>query len=119
MAMGDLERAVMTQLRGSSTQRTVREVNAAVQPTRPLAYTTVRTVLDRLAKKGLVTQEREGRAYRYFPARTREQLAADLMLDALADATEPSDRVAALQHFVGRVSSDEAAAIRAALDEKA
>src|SRR5690625_935857 len=119
MAMGDLERAVMAQLWGSSTPRTVREVHAALEPTRPLAYTTVMTVLDRLAKKGLVTQEREGRAYRYFPARTREQLAADLMLDALADATEPSDRVAALQHFVGRVSSDEAAAIRAALDEKA
>src|SRR5690625_7018340 len=94
MAMGDLERAVMAQLWRSSTPRTVREVHAALEPTRPLAYTTVMTVLDRLAKKGLVTQEREGRAYRYFPARTREQLAADLMLDRSKSTRLNSSHVA-------------------------
>ena len=117
MAMGELEQAVMSQLWAAEAPRTVREVHAALAPTRSLAYTTVMTVLDRLAKKGLVTQERQGRAFRYSPSRSREEFTAELMLDVLGDATNPSDRVAALQHFVGQVSPAEAAAMRAVLDD--
>ncbi|MGC0251366.1 BlaI/MecI/CopY family transcriptional regulator [Pseudactinotalea sp. Z1748] len=116
MAMGELESAIMAQLWAADGPCTVREVHEALTPDRPLAYTTVMTVLDRLAKKGLLTQERQGRAFRYSPSRTREQLTADLMLDALGGTTEPAQRVAALQQFVGRVSPREAEAIRAALD---
>lgn len=116
MAMGELESAVMAQLWSADAPRTVREVHEALTPTRQLAYTTVMTVLDRLAKKGLVTQERDERAYRYSPARSREQMTAELMLDALGGSEDPADRVAALQHFVGQVSPREAEAIRAALD---
>ena len=34
---------------------------------REIAYTTVMTVLDRIAKKDLVNRERDGRAWRYSP----------------------------------------------------
>lgn len=118
MAMGALESAVMAQLWAADGPRTVREVHQVLARERDLAYTTVMTVLDRLAKKGLVTQERAGRAFRYSPNRSREELTADLMLDVLGDATNPADRVAALQHFVGQISPREAAAMRAALDHK-
>lgn len=114
MAMGELESAVMAHLWDASGPCTVREVHDALAASRPLAYTTVMTVMDRLAKKGVVTQVRDGRAYHYVPVRTREQTTADLMLDALGGA-DPATRVAALQHFVGRVSPREAEAIRAAL----
>jgi len=90
----------------------VREVHAGLAE-RDLAYTTVMTVLDRLAKKGLVLREREGRAWLYRAANTREELAAELMDTALGTA---EDRSAALVAFVDRVSPDEAAALRAALD---
>lgn len=39
-----------------------------------LAYTTVMTTLDRLFKKNLLTRESEGRAFRYTPRFTRQEL---------------------------------------------
>lgn len=111
MALGELERAVMAQLWAAPGPLTVREVHDQLD--RELAYTTVMTVLGRLAKKGVVRQERDGKAYRYAAASTREQLAASLMLDALGDVGE--DRTAALVAFVDRVGPEEAAALRAAL----
>ena len=41
---------------------------------RPLAYTTVLTVLDRLRRKRVVERERRGRAFVYTPLVTREQM---------------------------------------------
>jgi predicted transcriptional regulator len=111
VALGELERAVMAQLWAAPGPLTVREVHDRLD--RELAYTTVMTVLGRLAKKGVVRQERDGKAYRYAAASTREQLAASLMLDALGDVGE--DRTAALVAFVDRVGPEEVAALRAAL----
>jgi predicted transcriptional regulator len=81
---------------------------------REIAYTTVMTVLDRLTKKGLAVREQDGRAYRYAAARTREDLVAEVMHTALAG--NAAERSAALVAFVDRVSDDEAAALRAALE---
>jgi len=91
MALGDLEREVMTQLWDAAEPLTVRQVHERLSRDRDLAYTTVMTVLDRLAKKSLVTRERDGRAWRYFPADTREALTAQTMLRTLDDM-EVTDR---------------------------
>ena len=112
MALGDLEREVMTQLWDAGEPLTVRQVHERVSRDRDLAYTTVMTVLDRLAKKRVVIQEKADRAYRYAPAQSREEMTAAVMLDALS-ATPDQD--AALAHFVGRLSPEAlAAAIEAA-----
>ncbi len=111
--MGELERSVMEQLWASPDAQSVRAVHAALTRERDLAYTTVMTVLDRLAKKGLVRREREGRAYLYRPDKNREDLIADVMHTALEG--EGADRTAALVAFVGRVSPEEAEAMRQAL----
>ena len=112
--LGDLERLVMEQLWAapSSAALTVREVHEQLAATRELAYTTVMTVLDRLAKKKLTERERDGKAWRYRAAAPREELAADLMRDALDRA---GDRREALVRFVGQVSDEEAALLREAL----
>ena len=47
----------------------VAEVRAALQ--RPLAYTTVMTVLERLSAKGVVQRRKQGRAYAYSALLTR------------------------------------------------
>jgi predicted transcriptional regulator len=111
VALGELERAVMAQLWAAPGPLTVREVHDRLE--RELAYTTVMTVLGRLAKKGVVRQERDGKAYRYAAASSREPLAASLMLDALGDVGE--DRAATLVAFVDQVGPEEVAALRAAL----
>jgi predicted transcriptional regulator len=114
MVLGDLEREVMTQLWEAGEPLTVRNVYERLSAERDLAYTTVMTVLDRLAKKGVVTQERADRAFRYQPAQSREEMTASLMLDALSAAPD-GIRDAALAHFLGRIGATElAAAIKAA-----
>ena len=80
--LGDLERAIMDVLWDTDTSLTVREVSARLTE-RNLAHTTVMTVLDRLAKKGFARRERDGRAWRYCPAATRETYVTELMLTAL------------------------------------
>lgn len=113
--LGELERAVMDHLWESSEPQTVRQVHEALAAHRELAYTTVMTVLQRLAKKQLVVQQRDDRAHRYVPLHSRDELVASLMVDALAQAPESGGRAAALVHFVGQVGADEAAALREAL----
>lgn len=115
-ASGELERAVLTELWDAGTALTVREVHERLSGTRPLAYTTVMTVLDRLAKKGVLRRETADRAYRYLPVRSRAELTAEVMLDALGGVPDGASRQAALLHFVGQVGAEEAAALRAALE---
>jgi len=115
MRLGELERAVMDVLWDRGTPLTVREVAEALQ-NRELAYTTVMTVLDRLAGKEMVERERAGRAWSYRPAASREAYIAQLMLDAL-DLS--SSRDAALVRFARSVSGTEAEVLRAALAEEA
>lgn len=109
--LGELERAVMDVLWDRPGPASVREVADALHP-RELAYTTVMTVLDRLAGKGMVERDRAGRAWSYRPAATREAYIAQLMLDALDLA---GSRDAALVRFARSVTGTEADVLRAAL----
>lgn len=74
--------------RGSAT---VRELLA--DGSQDLAYTTVMTTLDRLFKKGLLTRAEEGRAFRYAPRFSREEMhreAASHAFRQLLDASPAS-----------------------------
>ncbi len=121
--LGDLERVVMEHLWDAAHVggptfggATVREVLDRFEGEREIAYTTVMTVLDRLAKKDLVTRERDGRAWRYLPADTREALTARTMRRTLDDM-EVTDRRTALLHFLDGATTDELDDIKAALAE--
>ncbi|MBJ8346393.1 BlaI/MecI/CopY family transcriptional regulator [Antrihabitans sp. YC2-6] len=94
---------------------TVREVHELLSADRVLAYTTVMTVMNRLARKNLLVQQRDTRAHRFVPVRGRAELVAEMMVDALHEASEADGRRIALVHFVGKVSADEAAALRRSL----
>ncbi|ANW64949.1 transcriptional regulator [Mycobacterium sp. djl-10] len=115
--LGELEQAVMDRLWSAGEPQTVRQVHEALSEHRDLAYTTVMTVLQRLAKKHLVVQHRDDRAHRYAPMHGRDELVAGLMVDALDQASDTGSRQAALVHFVERVGADEAEALRRALAE--
>lgn len=69
--LGPLEQRLLDALweRGNATVRELVEGSC-----HDLAYTTVMTTLDRLFKKNLLTREAEGRAFRYAPRATREEL---------------------------------------------
>lgn len=109
---GELEAVVMDRLWSHNRPMLVREVLEDISAERPLAYTTVMTVLDKLHRKGWLRRQPEGRAYRYEPVQSRDAYSADLMRDALAAST---DQRAALVHFVDQMSAAEAEALQAAL----
>ncbi len=115
--LGDLERAVMDHLWAADEPQTVRQVHESLRAERDLAYTTVMTVLQRLARKGLVVQIRDDRAHRYTARHGRDELVAGLMVDALAQASDSGDRRAALVHFVERVGAEDAESLRRALSD--
>jgi predicted transcriptional regulator len=52
----------------------VEDVRRVVAQNRPLAYTTVLTLLDRLTRRGAVARRKEGRGFRYQPTVERDKL---------------------------------------------
>ncbi|WP_314820212.1 BlaI/MecI/CopY family transcriptional regulator [Arachnia propionica] len=85
MARGELERQVMVLLWRAGEPLTVADVQGLLIRDRDLAYTTVMTVLDRLAKKGLARRERRGRAWYYEPADPQSVVLAREMAGLLRD----------------------------------
>jgi predicted transcriptional regulator len=105
--LGDLEQAVMERLwEDPSTPLSVREVHTRISVDRDIAYTTVLTVLDRLAKKHLVTRQLDGRSWLYTPVRTRAQMVVDDILAAIHDGG-PHERRELLEELFARLLADE------------
>jgi predicted transcriptional regulator len=71
--LGPLEERMLEILWGRD-NATVRDLVEPGGPCQDLAYTTVMTTLDRLFKKNLLSRSPEGRAFRYSPCCSREQL---------------------------------------------
>jgi predicted transcriptional regulator len=92
----------------------VRDILEDLQQTRDIAYTTVMTVMDNLHGKGLLERRREGRAYLYWPASSREDYHAELMADVLAESSDPN---ATLLRFVEKIGPREANRMRRALHQ--
>ncbi|WP_410537290.1 BlaI/MecI/CopY family transcriptional regulator [Streptomyces sp. KL2] len=110
--LGELEDAVMTRVWQWNRPVTVREVLDDLRRERPIAYTTVMTVMDNLREKGWLRREREGRAYRYEAVSTRAAYSAALMNEAWAASDNPA---AALVAFFGMMSPEQTEALRDAL----
>jgi predicted transcriptional regulator len=69
----------------------VRDVRESVAGSKVLAYTTVMTLLERLAKKSVVSRRKVGRAYVYAPAMSRDamrRLALKEFVDCYFDGSE-------------------------------
>jgi predicted transcriptional regulator len=74
----------------------VEDVRRVVAQNRPLAYTTVLTLLDRLARRGAVSRRKEGRGFRYQPTVARDKLrrmALRQFLDYHFDGSEAKLRI--------------------------
>jgi predicted transcriptional regulator len=97
---------------------TVREVLEEVNKARPRAYTSVMTLLNIMADKGLVEREPEGRAFRYRARRPREKTLGRIVRDVLGRAFEGSTGLLVAQLLrESKPSAEELAEIRRAIDE--
>jgi len=69
---------------------TVRQVYEILNQQRPLAYTTVMTMMNILEEKGHLTRRKEGRAYHYQPVRPKSQVISGMVDDFVGRVFEGS-----------------------------
>src|SRR5512132_2696446 len=62
----------------------VRDVYEALRERRPVAYTTVMTMMNVLRRKGYVKAQREGRAHVYTAVRPQQRVLRDMVREFLA-----------------------------------
>ncbi len=109
---GRLERAIMDVIWAGDRPYAVREVRERLRYARPVAYTTVMTVMGILHGKGVLRREKRGRAWQYWPAEAREDHDARLMAEALHSG---GNHRAIMRRFLDKVSDDEIAWLRDAV----
>ncbi len=109
---GELESAIMDVVWASERAYLVREVRERLSYNRPLAYTTVMTVMNILYGKGVLCREKHGRAWRYWPAESREEHDARLMAEVLRSG---GNEHITMMRFVERVSDEERESLRSAV----
>ena len=113
-SLGVLERLLMDLLWSTDRALTANELRDALRDTpssgsKPLATTTVLTVLSRLENKGFVTRDRDSRPHGYSAVSSRAEHTAELMHEVLGSAP---DREAVLARFIGSVTESEAETLR-------
>ena len=116
-SISEAESQVMALLWRSAPQGS-EELVAALQPGTAWHENTVRTLLNRLVRKGAVRAEREGRRYLYSPVLTREQWQAHESR-SLLDRVFGGKVAPLLVHFSRneRLSEKEVAELRKLVDQ--
>ena len=104
--LGPFEQQLLRELwaRGSATVREMVDDTGIRQ-----AYTTVMTTMDRLYKKGLLDRVAEGRAFRYTPRLSSEELQRGAALDGIRQLLGSNDTSALpLSYLVEALSAHDA-----------
>ena len=109
---GDLESAIMHVMWAADRPFAVRDVRERMSYPRPVAYTTVMTVMDILYRKGVLQRVKHGRAWRYWPVEQREEHDARVMTEVLRSG---GDEELTMRRFLERVSDDEMDRLRTAV----
>jgi len=81
----------------------VEDVRGLVSTEKPLAYTTVLTLLERLSKRGAVSRRKEGRGFRYRAVADRNKLRR-IALHQLVESHFENDPES-LRHFLNAPSA--------------
>lgn len=116
---GDLQLAIM-RVMWQLGEANVDEVLHALPQANRGAYTTIQTVLNRLADRGLLERAREGRVIRYRPGVMEVDYLSRSLRETL-DRASPQARQAALTRLIGEISPSDRAqidALAAELDER-
>lgn len=109
---GELEMAIMNVMWEGEPPYVVRDVLGRMHYGRPVAYTTVMTVMNILHRKGVLHRDKVGRAWRYWPVEAREDHDARLMAEALRSG---GDEYVTMLRFLERVNDDEMKSLRSAM----
>ena len=100
-------------------EATVRDVYEALQETRPVAYTTVMTMMRILQEKGYLTKATHDRAHVYRPAKPSQQVIGGMVRDFL-DRVFDGASDALLVHLArdNKLTAKQRRIVRQLLDDK-
>lgn len=104
--LGDLEAEVMKVI-WKQERSTVREVYEQLRLEKNLAYTTVMTIMSRLADKGLLLKAPQGNAYVYTPAVSENDF-AKMVVSEVIDGLLEEFAEPALSHMVDKLGTEDA-----------
>jgi len=93
---------------------TVREIRDLLAERRARAYTTIMTIMDRLARKGVVERRKSGRAYVYRPRLSADEARAQA-LGQVIDGFFGGSKEALLAHLGNGVGARRAVAVAASV----
>lgn len=113
--MGELQAQIMAAL-WRLEAGTVEQVRGALPPRYRGAYTTVQTVLNRLAERGFLARKRTGQAIVYRPQLTEAQYLSRTIQQTLASASLDA-RQAALAQLISGLRDSERDDLRRLTDE--
>ena len=99
-------------------EASVREVYETLRRGRPVAYTTVMTMMTTLEAKGYLKKRAEGRAFRYRPARPEGRVITSLVREFVDRVFDGASRPL-LAHLVmeGRLTKAEREELKRLIDE--
>lgn len=116
--LGELEADIMSVVwkLGSAS---VKDVFEQLYPEKRLAYTTIMTVMSRLANKGVLKQDRSGTAYIYTPNISQEDM-ANKMISHVVDKVLGGNIIPAIVHLLHRseVDASEIERIKQMIEDK-
>jgi predicted transcriptional regulator len=116
--LAELQLAIM-QVLWDEGEATVAAVRDALQATRPLAYTTVATMLTKMERNGQVVHRTEGRVHVYRPAVARDSVSRTMVTD-LAGRLFQGDVTQMVSHLLDGcdVSAEELARLKSLIRQK-
>lgn len=86
--LGQLEDAVMHAVWEHPQEVSVSDVHSFLSDSKQIAYTTIKTTMERLADKGILTRVRKGKAYLYQAAVSQQELERRIVRAALNHLVE-------------------------------
>jgi predicted transcriptional regulator len=100
-------------------EATVADVREDLHDDRPLAYTTIATMLAKMERKGYVAHRIEGRAHIYRPAIDQEKVSRSMVTD-LADRLFAGDVTQMVAHLLAGcdVDAEELARLKALIRQR-
>ena len=104
--LGSLELQVM-EFMWQTGEATVQQVVKTIERRRPIAYTTVMTVMGHLVDKGLLARTMEGKRYRYQIARSRDEFLLDSSRSMIHTLVDDFGDLAIAQ-FLGEIDNIDA-----------
>ena len=101
--LGSLELQVM-EFMWQAEEATVQQVVRTIKRKRPIAYTTVMTVMGHLVDKGLLSRTMEGKRYRYLVTRSRDEFLLDSSKNLIQSLVDDFGDLAIAQ-FLGEIDN--------------